>query len=684
MQIIRRGQNLPDPSLSTQEAEELEEDMQVDPPFDEEYVDDPINDDRTPLSSVPLQQKTVDEDEPDSERESEDVQDYFDDPNDEFNLQEIVRRFCLKYKLTYRAVADLLKIFNGMPNKTVDLPKSYVTLMHTPRDKIVPKYVPPGQYYHFGLNEVSKELDKIFNSGSSENVKCNLSVHIDGVALSDSSSLGTWAIAGSIEDYPDLDPFLIGVYVGYGQPSDFDAFLEDFAADIHIGHTTGFTVAEKQYFYDLKYIVADAPARSKLTHTMGHGALKGCPFCSQIGFKEPDIGTQYAPQIVLPLRTDEAFKLRIDEEHFQKSHRKKKGVLETKCDLPMVTKVAPCGMHSYDHGAMKKVLKIVFGKKGFRGHKKFSKDETMEISNRYVSLKPNHLCDFTRTIRSLQENFNLLKAVECRYILLYYGFLIFRDIFTDGMYQNFLCLSMAARLLADPNPTQEALDMAQNMLQKFVEEFSIYYGFERTYVIHTLLHFVPYVKMYGPLYSFSSYKFENYYRIFKGLVRAKHHVIQQIRNRVTEGGLLKVKQRDMENDGLQLNSFVKRVDDVDEYSSYIVFNTTFRTDEANCFAMIKDPNHETGTLVVKIIKFKRYEGGVVEFEYQHIKQKESFFKIEQFELESTDFDIFVCESTEESTIHQSPTNIILYKLISTPLYWRNNERVMQRLIHSTK
>lgn len=672
MQIARQRIGLPSTSAEQEEyvmpssgqaPDDEVEVMQVAPPYQQELD---INDIDEP--------EIIDG----AEADSDNFQEYFENPDEEFDLREIVRRYCIKHKPTYRGVADLLKIFNGKPcNATPQLPKSYVTLMRTPRDQIKAKYISPGQYYHFGLEQVSNELDKMIQSNDG-NVRCKLSIHVDGVALSDSSKLGAWAIAGSLDNFPNLTPFLIGVYVGYGQPEDFDLFLEDLAKDLHIGHTTGFMVSEKFYFYNLQYIVADAPARSKIAHILGHGSLKGCPFCSQIGYKNANIGTQYASEIVLPLRTDESFRLRNDENHFQKSHRKQMGVLES-IGVPMITKMAPCAMHSFDHGTMKKIMKIIFEKKGFRGHMKLSTEGTHEISRRYLSLKEHHPLDFTRKIRSLQDNFNLLKAAEYRYILLYYGFLIFKNIFTEEMYQHFLCLSMGARLLCDLNPTKEGLDMAQTLIEKFVKDFSIYYGTERTYVVHTLLHFKTYVEMYGPLYDFSSYRFENYYRIFKGLVRAKHHVLQQIRNRISETGLLRI--REDKNDGLQLRSFVQHINGVDECSEYIKSETTFRTDNANCFAMIKIPNQIP--FVCKILKFKRYEGGNVNFEFKKIKKIGSFFKINFLDLESTDFDIFICEPNEESTVYEASIDIISYKLISTPLYWVNNVRVMQRLIHST-
>lgn len=205
---------------------------------------------------------------------------------------------------------------------------------------------------------------------------------------------------------------------------------------------------------------------------MGHNALHGCPYCSQKGFKERDTSTQFEPEIVVPLITDESFANRENSEQFQKSHNspENKGVLE-KVNVRMVSQVVPCGMHTCNLGAMKKILKIVFENKDKYKLHKFQKVELQEISDRYELLKSYHPCDFTRVPRSLLENYGHLKATECGYILHYYGMLIFKNIMPANMYKHFLYFSMAARLLSDHSSSPEDLNMAQSLIELFVGNF---------------------------------------------------------------------------------------------------------------------------------------------------------------------------------------------------------------------
>lgn len=637
-------------------------------------AEDSESDEETLSASSHSDQQLSPDETPDNENTDNTVDEYF----EENTVREKAKRFCIKHNLTYRAVGDFLSFLNNLPKDFPPLPKSYVTLMETPKGKISTRYVPPGEYYHIGLKVVAQEIAKMPNTPTNTGMY-HIVLHIDGVSLSDSSNLEAWTISGAIDELKNLDPFLIGVYVGKRTPKDFDLLLEDLANDISIGRSEGFEINESsRYFFYVKYIVADAPARSKLTHTMGHNALHGCPYCSQIGFKEVDIPTQFAPRIVEPLTTDEGFRKRENLLNFNETHRSKVGVLET-AQVKMVSQVVPCAMHSWNLGAMKKILRNIFQKKGYSINYKFTNEQLEELSRRYESLAQYHPCDFTRYPRSIIDNLPHLKAVECRYILHYYGKLIFKDIMPPEMYEHFLFFSLSARMFSDPASNYQGISMAQTLIEKFVYNFSTFYGYERTYVIHTLLHYKQYVQMYGPLYSFSAYRFENYLRFFKKIVRAKHHVLQQIRNRVTEQGILRNRHKDP--NGILDRSFIKNENDFALFSTYVLNDLYFKTDEVNCFAKISE--NQTYHLV-KIVKFKRsIEHRVTTFEYKKIKIIGPFFNFQTMGLDSCNFDIYECEPTEMEQIHEAPLSSILCKLIATPLEWCAGKRIVQKMSHSS-
>lgn len=141
---------------------------------------------------------------------------------EEITVKERVKRFSIKHNLTYAGVSDLVRLINNLPQNIPPLPRSYVTLMDTPKGKINTKYVPPGEYFHIGLEQIAKELAKLPGTHTGTG-RYNYVLHVDGISLSDSSHLEAWTISGWIPEL-NLEPFLLGVYVGKKSPADFDVF----------------------------------------------------------------------------------------------------------------------------------------------------------------------------------------------------------------------------------------------------------------------------------------------------------------------------------------------------------------------------------------------------------------------------------------------------------------------------
>lgn len=67
-------------------------------------------------------------------------------------------------------------------------------------------------------------------------------------------------------------------------------------------------------------------------------------------------------------------------------------------------------------------------------------------------------------------------------------------------------------------------------MTEFLNNYTTVYGESLSYVVHTLLHFKRYVEIYGPMCSFSAYKFENHLPTIRDLVHEPTRVLAQIRN----------------------------------------------------------------------------------------------------------------------------------------------------------
>lgn len=127
------------------------------------------------------------------------------------------------------------------------------------------------------------------------------------------------------------------------------------------------------------------------------------------------------------------------------------------------------------------------------------------------------------------------KGVDFRFILNYSGCIIFKDFVGPEVYNHFMLLFTAVRFLTSPATHLVNADLAQTLLETFVEEYpNVYDPTEVVYTIHSLLHVVDDVKMYGPLYSWSAYKYENHMNEIKKLIRKPNKILSQINNRLEE------------------------------------------------------------------------------------------------------------------------------------------------------
>lgn len=126
------------------------------------------------------------------------------------------------------------------------------------------------------------------------------------------------------------------------------------------------------------------------------------------------------------------------------------------------------------------------------------------------------------------------KATEVRQFLLYTGVVLMKQFLTADAYHHFLKLSVAYRLLSQ-KILKDNVDLAGQLLQEYVEDYTLYYKKEYIrYNIHSLLHVADDVKLHGPLPNYSCYKFEDKIRQLKKMIRSNNRVHQQLFNRIRE------------------------------------------------------------------------------------------------------------------------------------------------------
>lgn len=167
---------------------------------------------------------------------------------------------------------------------------------------------------------------------------------------------------------------------------------------------------------------------------------------------------------------------------------------------------------------------------------RLSKYDINKINKRLENLQISKPEEFKRRPRSISE-FRTWKAVEFRQFLLYTGPVVLKGIVNDQIYDNFLALHVATRILLSPQlvAISKNVDYSQKLLDNFLENFSIIY--DEKFVssnIHNVPHICNDVRKYGVLDNFSAFKFENHMSFIKRLMRKPNQELQQLVRRSAE------------------------------------------------------------------------------------------------------------------------------------------------------
>ena len=115
-----------------------------------------------------------------------------------------------------------------------------------------------------------------------------------------------------------------------------------------------------------------------------------------------------------------------------------------------------------------------------------------------------------RKTRSLDE-VSRLKATECRLKLLYVLPVILKHRLPDEVYNHFMLLHIAIRILTCNEKVKEEHRIRNNLLIRFVQQSPTIYGDQFvSYNVHNLIHLADQCKRLGVMETFSCFSFENH------------------------------------------------------------------------------------------------------------------------------------------------------------------------------
>lgn len=336
-----------------------------------------------------------------------------------------------------------------------------------------------------------------------------------------SSNKQFWPILGRCPKL-SMHPFPIGIYYGLKKPENSSVFLKSFVDEMKEIQHKGITFQHCLYFLKINAIICDAPAQSFVKNIVTHNAYHGCGKCTQSGEWLND--RMSFPEISFTKRTDESFKLRIDE-----FHHKDNSILE-ELGVGMVTQFPADYLHLLCLGVPRKLA--LFWEKGPLKTRLPGFKQT-ELTVNLLNAALTQPAEFQRRIRGFDQ-LHHWKGTEFRRFLFYDSAVVLKNVLNSEEYKNFISLHIAVRICNDET-LHEHLDIARKLFKYFVESFSDIYGeCYISYNPHNLLHVVDDVELFGTLDKYSAYPFESAYGKMKKKVRNGYKMLEQAANRIVE------------------------------------------------------------------------------------------------------------------------------------------------------
>ena len=350
-----------------------------------------------------------------------------------------------------------------------------------------------------------------------------LSFNIDGLPIHKSTNTSVWPVQCHIDNLPNTTPFIVALWSGTHKPTN-DEFLDDFTNELRDLMRTGLQRDDgTKVVVLIKNFICDAPARALVKGTVQFNGRFGCDFCNVQGHYDGRMMFLHTGDS----RSNESFRKKTNKEHH------KTDPLLLKLDIDMVKQFPLDAMHCVDLGVTKKLL--MTWKEG-PPNTRISATLMSVLGDYLVSLRPYMPADFNRKPRSTLE-VKLWKATEFRTFLLYCGPVVLKYILSPQMYEHFLCLSIAVRMLYMPDivATAKYSSYAHDLLACFVENTRVLYNDHLlTYNFHCLNHLTDVAKGNGSLQDVTAYKFENNMAQVKRTIRGSSKPIVQLARRLAE------------------------------------------------------------------------------------------------------------------------------------------------------
>ena len=464
-----------------------------------------------------------------------------------------------------------------------------------------------GRFYHFGLVPAVVLALKHVKLNSN---RISVQVCTDGLPISKSSSTCFWPIlCRVISDDFVSKVFIVSLYSGSSKPFNAQIFFKPFLDDVKIAYAEGIKIGDRTFDFSVHSVVCDAVARQFVKCIISHSGYYSCERCVVRG--EWYNGVRFT-EMNCEARTDFSFRNRSHPLHH--SDLEEAGVSPF-IDIPldMVRDFPLDYMHLVLLGVVKRLLKIwLCIKKIPQSHVRQSTLYRLQngidnetINRRQAKFSRSVPCDFQRRPRSF-EYVNIFKATEFRIFLCYSSPIILKNVFGSSIvYQHFMLLVVAMRILLTPNQPGDVIEFARRCLRSFVDKFaSIYSAHNLSYNVHSIIHIADDYDRFGALDKISSFSFESFMFIMKRLIKRSGKELEQVVKRLHEASNFNITPTPVLDcasfKGRHCNGPLSHFDeeDVIQYSEVEFRGRKFRLDSSDDFMYSK----KTYGRIVNILK----------------------------------------------------------------------------------
>ncbi len=143
-----------------------------------------------------------------------------------------------------------------------------------------------------------------------------------------------------------------------------------------------------------------------------------------------------------------------------------------------------------------------------------------------LRIKPPH--EFRRSPRSIESSLLYWKASEYKVFLLYYAISVLKKFLPTEYLLHLSLLVFAVHTRLSDNISAQQVDKAHECLQHFYISFPDLYDLRSCSAnLHSLIHLAHFVKLWGPLWTHSTFCFENANGVLKRHIHGTRNILLQ-------------------------------------------------------------------------------------------------------------------------------------------------------------